>query len=125
MESDSDIIQRLAEELDIWRSENSSTRPLPVNIWSEASKVAQRAGVRPVSKALRLDHSKLRRLTLKELGRCPVSAATFVELLPLVNHSLGDCALEIDSPRGNRLRIQISNATSSGLASLIRELMVA
>jgi len=123
MEGDSNVLKRLARELDVWRSENSTTRPLPAHIWSEAAQVAQRAGVGPVSRALRLDYSKLRSLTLKGPSRCPVPATTFVELLPLASYALGDCAIEVESPRGPRLRIQIQNATSSGLASLIRELV--
>ncbi len=83
-------------------------------------KVAKRAGVGPVAKALRLDHSKLKRLTLQSRKLTPPSP-TFVELLPMAGHTLGDCAVEVESPHGARMRIQILNANSSGLAGLIRE----
>lgn len=83
MEGDSNVLKRLARELNAWRSESSSIRPISVHIWSEAVEVARRAGVGPGSRTLRLDYSKLKSLTLKGPSRCSVPAPTFVELLPL------------------------------------------
>ena len=119
--NDKRALKKLASELSRWRNENPSNRPLPASIWSSAADVARRIGVGPVAKALRLDHSKLKQLTFSSVNQPPVLAATFVELLPLASHVLGDCALEVESPQGARMRIQLQNTTSSGLAGLIRE----
>lgn len=114
------VLERLANELKAWRSENSPAQPLPAQIWSDSAKVAKRAGVWPVAKALRLDYSKLKRLTREGQQLAPPSP-TFAELLPMAGQTLGDCAIEIESPHGARMRIQILNANPSGLAGLIRE----
>ncbi len=112
----------LVRELDGWRSESQLRRPLPARIWSEAARLASRLGVGTVSKALRLDYAKLKHLACSSGDRLePVSAPTFVELLPLPYHILGDCAVEVESSNGARIRIQLQNVTSSGLAGLIRE----
>ena len=42
------VLKRLANQLNVWRSENPSTRPLPAQIWSDAAAVAQCAGVDPI-----------------------------------------------------------------------------
>ena len=119
--NDKRTLKKLATELDGWRKENPSSRALPASIWTGAADVARRVGVGPVAKALRLDHSKLKQLTLSSGIQPPVLAATFIELLPLGAHVLGDCAVEVESPYGARMRIQLQNTTSSGLAGLIRE----
>jgi hypothetical protein len=126
MDGDGKTLKRLAKELEVWRGQNSPSKAFPARIWSEAAQLAQRLGVSSVSKALKLDYSKLRSLAVKGPNQpvpCSVSTTAFVELLPQSSHALGDCALEFESPQGFRLRIQIANATSSGLASLIRELV--
>jgi hypothetical protein len=119
--SDGKILRRLARELVALREqENSATRAFPPRIWSEAATVAKRAGVGPVAKALKLDHSKLKRLVSNDEGGS--GPATFFELLPLAGQAdIGGCAVEVESSRGARMRIQIQSLTSSGLATLIRE----
>ncbi len=115
-------LRMLTRELDGWRGESQSRRPLPAQFWSEAVRLANRMGVGPVSKALRLDYTKLKRLACSNGDSLePISAPTFVELLPLPYHVLGDCAVEVESSNGARMRIQLQNTTSSGLAGLVRE----
>ena len=121
--SDGKIVNRLVRELMALREqENSTTRAFPARLWAEAAAVARRAGVGPVSTALKLDYSKLRRLTLSSEGGEAGPAATFLELSPLpIQSDFGCCAVEVESSRGARMRIQIQDATSLGLAALIRE----
>ena len=121
--SDGKILNRLARELSALRGqEDSATRAFPARLWSEAAGVARRAGVGPVSTALKLDYSKLRRLALSSDMGDAGPAPTFLELSPMpIQNGLGCCAVEVESSSGARLRIQIQDATSAGLATLIRE----
>jgi len=116
---DRQTLNLLSSELEKWRESNGAPTPIPSRIWSEAARIAGGLGVARVSKALRLDYGRLKRLALAD-GE-PTPATKFVELLSLPTHSLGDCALEIESSRGARMRIHIQNATPSGLANLIRD----
>ena len=50
----------------------------------------------------------------------PAIGGGFVELISPFS-DLGECVVEVQSPRGARLKIQMNGATSSGLAALIRE----
>ena len=120
MERDHRTLSQLSDQLETWRKSNSAPTPIPPQIWSKAAVVAGRLGLGKVSKALRLDYGRLKQLARGDDGPQRLQA-TFVELFPLSADSLGDCAVEIESTRGARMRIQIQNATSSGLASLIRE----
>jgi hypothetical protein len=120
MPRDDLTLNQLTYELETWRALNSAPTPIPPRIWSEAARVGGKLGFTRVSKALKLSSSRLKRLACDGV---PLPPTTFVELLPLPAQNLGDCALEIESSRGARMRIQIQNATSSGLASLIRDFL--
>jgi hypothetical protein len=120
MERDHPTLTQLSYQLETWRKSNSAPTPIPPQLWSEAAALAGRLGVGKVSKALRLEYGRLKQLAHGD-NEPQRLQATFVELLPLSAHSLGDCAVEVKSAHGARMRIQIQNATTSSLASLIRE----
>ena len=82
--------------------------------------MAGRLGVGKVSKALRLNYGRLKQLTHRDPEPQGMQA-TFLELLPLPAHSLGECTVEVTSASGAQMSIHIQNATAAGLASLIRE----
>ena len=117
-----DLVERITEWRDA-RPPNCKGR-IPAEIWSEAVELAHSEGIAPISKALCLDYASLK----KRMGRSPSRPAvrpsaggTFVEMLNPFADQLGECILEVRSPRGSQLRIQINCATSTGLASLIRD----
>lgn len=79
-----------------------------------------RLGVGKFSKVVRLDYGRLKLLAHGD-NQPQRLQATFAEQLHLSAHSLGDCAVEVKSAHGARMRIRIQNATTSSLASLIQE----
>jgi len=128
--NDRKILNNLARELATLREhESSPNRPFPSRLWAEAANVAKRVGVGPVSRSLKLEYCKLKRLTFASDSGDSDSdledeapLATFLELStrPSQDH-LVSCAVEVESSRGARMRIQIQDASFSGLATLVRE----
>lgn len=129
--NDGKILNKLARELTALREDESSpNRPFPSRLWAEAANVARRVGVGPVSRALKLEYCKLKRLTFADDNgdssredKAPL--ATFLELSGVPSQDrLVCCAVEVESPSGARMRIQIQDASFSGLATLVREFAV-
>jgi hypothetical protein len=57
----------------------------------------------------------------KTANPAPVGA-TFVELLAPAISNIAECALEVESHLGTRLRVLMKNVPPAGLACLIRDL---
>ena len=122
-------LNRLEQRLNLWRQCNSAPTPIPSEIWRKAGELASQLGVASVSKALRLDYSRLKKLSLGELGSARPTALgpssgrlpTFVELQPIAMDGMGKCVVEVESSRGARMRIQMESPQCSSLVALIRE----
>ena len=125
MDRAADALNRLGVRLESWRSEYSAPTPIPTDIWKRAAELAGELGVGRVAKALRLDYSRLKKLsagdTATPLERSAAKQPAFVELRPLPPETAGRCVIEIESPRGARMRLQMDSAQSSSLAALVRE----
>ena len=126
---DQRTLEQTKLELTQWRAENAAPTPLPRDIWDKAVQLARRHGVGQVARALRLDHGALKRRAEAE-GRGPMgspSAAappTFIELLPLAPSAvIGRCDLQVESRRGDELRLTLNDIGPSALATLIREVL--
>ena len=116
-------LNQLALRLRSWRRDHSAPTPIPAEIWRHASELAREMSVATVAKTLRLDYSRLKKLSLGEGGRPSAlrPAPTFVELRPMVMGGVGQCVVEVESSRGSRMRIQMENPQCSNLAALIRD----
>ena len=125
MDRAADALNRLGARLESWRSEYSAPTPIPTEIWTRAAELAGELGVGRVAKALRLDYSRLKKLsagdTATPLERSAAKQPAFVELRPFPPETAGRCVIEIESPRGARMRLQMDSAQSSSLAALVRE----
>lgn len=112
----------LSRQLEAWRETHRPPTPIPPDLWDRAVELAAEQGIGPTARALRLDYGALKRRV--EPGVCEptaLSPAQFVEwIAPLPNH-VAECALEVVSARGARLRVELRNVAASGLASIIRE----
>ena len=116
-------LNQLGLRLRSWRRDHSAPTPIPSEIWCHAAELARALGVATVAKALRIDYSRLKKLSL-EGGSSPVlrtAPPTFVELRPMVMDGIGQCVVEVESSRGSRMRIQMENPQCSNLAALIRD----
>jgi hypothetical protein len=102
-----------------WRQ----TRPyrgaaMPAALWATAIALARQHGLYPTARTLRVDYGSLKkRLAAAGAGR--VASAAFVELPPTARPSgLGPCVIDLEAPRGRRLRIEVTGVTVADLVTL-------
>ena len=75
----------------------------------------------PLTKALRLEYGKLKRMVESAPPGALSPTATFLELVPPQPVGLSECLIELEGPRG-KMRIQWKGATGPDLAGLSRAL---
>ena len=101
-----------------WRE----TRPyrgaaMPAALWAVAIALARQHGLYTTARALRLDYGSLKkRLGPAEAGRVPSPA--FVELPVARPAGLGPCVIDLEAPRGRRMRIEVTGVTVADLVTL-------
>jgi hypothetical protein len=115
-------IEELRRELSQWRESHTSHKRIPEGIWSRAAAAAQKFGVTPTSKALKLDYSALKRRMQSAAGSGTGTKAQFIELFQPAPtaQALIECVVEIQSSRGARLSVKVKNLPVSELAALAR-----
>jgi hypothetical protein len=115
-------LERLSARLVSWRSTNKAPKPLPDDVWSGAASLASSLGVGKVASALRLDRASLaKRVKEQPCGRS--EKTTFVEWTSSFVSNLGECAVDIQSASGAKLRLEFRDVPTHSLAALVRELM--
>ena len=101
-------LNHLHRQLNTWRRSHPGHTRLPEELWESASSLARIHGVSSVSRALRLDHYKLRG-RVKQTRPSPVRAAGFVELPPpaLSLLSGSGCSVELSDERGGKMTVHL------------------
>ena len=102
--------------LERWRATRAAGLPMPEKLWAAAAKLAQRHGVYPTARALGLEYNKLKRLSqsVGPIQKAPPSPA-FVELVAPQPVGLSECRIELEGPRGGRLKIEVPAMVSEDL----------
>lgn len=112
----------LRERLDAWRKAHRPRMRLPAELWDRAAELATEQGLWKTARALRLDYYALKKRASTRTSERPASPVPqFIEFLSPLSGQIAECALEVESPRGALLRIEMKNVAASGLASIIRE----
>jgi hypothetical protein len=108
---------------------------LPEELWAAAAKLARRDGIEAVSLALDVDRPSLRKWTNRFEPRTEAkprkprrqrqprrepAAPAFVELLAGNTGATASCLVEVESPRGAKLRLELKAIPTGDLAELIR-----
>lgn len=112
-------LQRVGRELAEWRRTHHAPSRIPETVWARAVRLAAQEGVSVVARALRLNHTQLKRRM--EVVPAVESTPTFIELLPSVAANIGECAVEVESHRGARMRIVMKNVSPVCLAGILRD----
>jgi len=118
-------LEPVRQRFEAWRRTRTQRR-IPDRLWSEAARVAAEHGVSRTARALRLNEQALRermRASVR-IERARATASTrvgFVELapMPLAADSAG-YVLEVESPRGHRLRLEVRGTDGLDVAALAR-----
>ena len=108
---------------------------LPEELWAAAAKLARRDGIEATAQALDVDRPSLQKWTNRfEPGaeakprkprrqrqpRREPAAPAFVELLAGNTGAVASCLVEVESPRGAKLRLELKAIPTGDLAELIR-----
>ena len=91
--------------------------PMPAALWTAAIALARQHGLSTTARALRLDYGSLKtRRDAAGAGR--VSSPTFVELPAARPTGVGSCVIDLEAPRGGRMRIEVTGVTVADLVTL-------
>ena len=103
-------IERVRSQFEEWRAGKGNRRDrIPERLWSAAAEAAQRHGVDAVSRAVRIEHSALRRRV--QAASCVVNRApAFVEMDNAAG-SVG-CIIELEKGNGTRMRICVHDGAT-------------
>ena len=116
-------MRKVCRRFERWRSGHKARLPIPNALWRAAAQAAREYGVFRAAKTLRLDYSKLKRVTGADgaSARATLPPPEFVELAPADGVADAECVIELEGPRG-KMRIQWRGATPPDLAALSRVL---
>ena len=130
-----------------WRATREGRACIPERLWASAVKAASRCGVSQASRVLRLDYCSLKKRveaaglmgesveggSRRASGRPSVARSVageirrgeFIELaMPASagppSTSVPECTLELEDPRGAKMRIHLKGASAPDLAALSR-----
>ncbi len=119
-------IRELSRQIEQWRSTRRHRMPMPEPLWTLAANLAAHHGVAQVSRFLRLDYYSLKERVQpaeRQAITAPESRSTrptFVELPSWTAPAVSECSIELEHPRGQRMRIHIRGAELPDLGALTR-----
>lgn len=127
-----DDVEQVRRRWAEWRGTHAVRSRLPEELWAAAVELVQRDGIDATARALDVDKPSLRkwtdRLQPQRQRRSRRSSEkqranglpTFVELLASGSGTATSCVVEVESPRGAKLRLELKGIQASELAELIR-----
>jgi hypothetical protein len=129
-------VEQLRRRLEEFRSTHAVRSRLPEELWAVAAKLARRDGIEATAQALDVDRPSLQKWTdrfeprakakprkpprQRQPGRREHTTPAFVELLAGTTRAAASCLVEVESPRGGKLRLELKAISTSALAELIR-----
>jgi hypothetical protein len=106
-----------------WRKTRRHGEPMPESLWAMAANLAGKHGVVRVARHLRLDyyslkdrHEGMARQGIPQSEKKPA----FIELALPSPVAVPECIVELENPRGSRMRIQLKGAGVPDLTLLSR-----
>ncbi len=120
-------VEQLRQRFTEWRKTHAVRSKFPEELHQAAARLAHRDGIDTVMRALKVDKPSLRkwaaRLQQQRLPKRKMNIeSTFVELPAsgAPHKAAGRCLVEVESPRGGKLRLELTSVPTSELAELIR-----
>jgi len=116
-----------------WRRTRKGHSRIPDPLWTSAVKLAGAYGLCRTARTLGLDYNALKRRvasarpgdslgpkTVRAQAARQETATAFVELVPPQRACLPECIVELEHPRGAKMRIHLKGTEAPDLAALIR-----
>jgi len=114
------VVHRQVEK---WRRSRRRGEPMPESLWAMAANLAGKHGVARVARYLRLDYYSLKDrhevMSRQGIPRSEKKPA-FVELALPSTVAVPECIVELENPRGSRMRIHLKGAGVPDLTVLSR-----
>ncbi len=128
--SSPDRLSEVRRQFERWRKSCRRGTRIPEDLWQAAAEVGREVGVSKTAQELRLDYYALRRRAESVLEERPAARETrparatppeggFFEI-PVCAPPNPECVLEIEDPRGARLRVELKGVTPTHLETLAR-----
>jgi len=114
-------VTKVLDRFDDWRRTKRKRERIPRRLWAAAVKLCPDHGVNRVSKWLGLNHSALRDWVDPPVSRRPrrqKREPTFVEVALPTASSTTECLVELENPRGVKMKIHLKAAGAAELAAL-------
>ena len=118
-------LKELNRQIEQWRGTRPYRMAMPETLWTLAANVARQHGLARVARFTRLDYYSLKeRIESLERSSSGTSVVkpTFIELQPLPVDPVSECTIELEHPRGRRMRIHIKGAPMPDVTTLSRTL---
>ena len=118
-------LKDLSCQIEQWRRTRPHRMPMPEPLWVLAANLARQHGLARVARLVRLDYYSLKdRIESLDEGNSATSVAkpTFIELPPLPVNPVSECTIELEHPRGRRMRIHMKGAPMPDVTALSRTL---
>lgn len=125
--SNREDVEHLRRRFEEFRRTHPVRSRLPEELWAAAAKLARRDGIEAVSLALDVDRPSLRKWTNRFEPRTEAkprkprrqrqprrehAEPAFVELLAQTTSAATSCLVEVESPRGGKLRLEFVQSAS-------------
>lgn len=91
--------------------------PMPAALWAAAIALARQHGLYATARTLRVDYGALKKRR-DAAGAGRRAAPAFVELPAVRAPGLGPCMIDLEAPRGGRMRIEVTGVTMADLVTL-------
>ena len=128
-------VEQLGRRFAEFRNMHPVRSRLPEELWRAAAKLARRDGIEATAQVLDVDRPSLQKWTNRFEPRAEAkprkprrerqprrepAAPSFVELLAGNTSATASCLVEVESPRGAKLRLELKTIPTSDLTELIR-----
>jgi hypothetical protein len=133
--SNREDVEQLGRRFEEFRRTHPVRSRLPEELWAVAAKLARRDGIEATAQALDVDRPSLQKWTNRFEPRVEAkpgkprrqrqprrepAAPAFMELLAGNIGATVSCLVEVESPRGAKLRLELKAIPTSDLAELSR-----
>jgi hypothetical protein len=125
-----DDMEQVRRRFEEFRSANPVRTPFPEALWMAAVELATRHGIKPTARTLGLavpslrkrmgDRGGARNANQVEPKQRSANLPAFVEFLAPATGAVTNCSVEVESPQGGKLRLELKVVAPTELASLIR-----
>lgn len=96
-----------------WRQRRSRGRRIPEELWQAAVRAAREHGVCKTALQLRVDYYSLKRRLTVSSPAAEAGSVEFMEIPQKVLSAGPGCVLELQDPKGLRLRVELRDAAGA------------